>query len=43
MSFNDQVVIQILFIIARFFCTNEDIKSEIKNLQIHIKVHGGSK
>ncbi len=40
MTFKEQVVIKLLFIIARHFCADEKMLKDIENLQTHIQLYG---
>lgn len=40
MTFKEQMVIRILFVVAKFFCTDEKLAKEIEDLQQHIRLYG---
>lgn len=40
MTFKEQMVIRILFVIAKFFCVDEKLTKEIVDLQQHIQLYG---
>lgn len=43
MTFKEQMVVRILCILAKFFCTDEKLQTEIQNLQTHIQLYGKEK